>query len=453
LNFDSSTPTVVAATYAVYNAATGSNTFAVAAGTNVRETATVFSLGATNNVNLSHSFGLQLESASAARVAGTYTFTVLLSIKNGVAGTTTTLAQDVDIVVAKTTSATATANTTIAPAKSTAFIGAASGATADAVLTAVSTASSTAAGVISVRTYNSSSVAQAESITATITGAGLLNFGGISGTSLTIAGTGTSDISVLPNGVAGVATITVSTPTVTFSPKTVTFYAKAAKTITGKANNPVLVVGANSKAISATAVDANGTAWTGAMYIYASTAADALIGGSATPVACSYDSSKLVHYCPVTTIASGSASFLLIDASTVALATATSAAVTVKVSAATAATVKIAFDKATYGPYEKATITVTPLDSTGSTLGGQTFSNLLATGGISATQAFTGSSDTLTSVIVITSADASSSAPRTAGALTYTVYMPAQGTVTISATGGTSLAAAGQVAVSASAEL
>ena len=144
---------------------------------------------------------------------------------------------------------------------------------------------------------------------------------------------------------------------------------------------------------------------------------------------------------------------MLIDASTVALATATSAAVTVKVSAATAATVKIAFDKATYQPYEKAYITVTPLDSTGSTLGGQTFSTLLASGGISATQAFTGSSETLTAVSIKTSADSSSSAPRTAGALTYTVYMPAQGTVTISATVGISLAAAGQVSVSASAEV
>jgi hypothetical protein len=455
INFDSSTPTVVAGTYAVYNAATGTNTFAVAAGTNVRETATVFNLGATTNVNLNHTFGLQLESATGSRVAGTYTFTVLLSILNGIAGTTTTLAQDVNIVVAKTTAATNTANTTVAPAKSTAFLNATTGtsATADAVVTAVSTADNSVVATIPVRTYNSASVATVESITATVTGPGLVCLSSTCGKSLTVAGTGTTDLTVRADGNAGIATIAVSTPTVTFTPKTVTFYTKAAKTITAKVNYPVLVVGANSKAISATAVDANGTAWTGAMYIYASTAADALIGGSATPVACSYDSSKLVHYCPVTTIASGSASFKLIDASTVALATATSDAVTVKVSAATASTVKIAFDKATYGPYEKAYITVTPLDSTGSTLGGQTFSNLLATGGISATQAFTGSSDTLTSVIVITSADASSSAPRTAGALTYTVYMPAQGTVTISATGGTSLAAAGQVAVSASAAI
>ena len=134
----------------------------------------------------------------------------------------------------------------------------------------------------------------------------------------------------------------------------------------------------------------------------------------------------------------------MIDASTVALATATSNEVTVTVSSATANTVKLAFDKSTYAPFEKAKITVTPVDVAGKNIAGQTLANLLATGGITSTIGFSANSDTLTAVSIITDP--------TTGAATYTVYMPAgSGDVTISATGGTSLPAAGQVKVSATA--
>jgi hypothetical protein len=401
-------------------------------------------------------FEIQLDSATPAapHVAGTYTYTVVVKQYSyaGAAYTITTTTSDVSIVIA----AAANLSTTVASGSSTAFLNAGTGtsATADAAVTAVATAASTVHATIPVRTYNAAGGAAPETITASISGAGTLCSGGVCGSSLVLAGTGTTDLTILANGTAGVATIKVATTSVTFADKSLTFYAKSAKTISAKVFNPVLNIGANSKAISATAVDASGVAWTGAAFIYAVTAADELIGGSnATPVACSYDSAKLVHYCPVTTLTAGTANFKIIDASTVALATATSDTVAVKVSSATAQTVKIAFDKATYGPYEKAFITVTVLDPAGATLGGKLYSNLFATGGITSTQAFTGTSDTLTSVQLTTSTDASSSAPRTAGAQTYTVYMPAQGTVIISATGGTSLAAAGQVAVSATADV
>jgi hypothetical protein len=175
----------------------------------------------------------------------------------------------------------------------------------------------------------------------------------------------------------------------------------------------------------------------------------------------SYDSAKAAHFCPIKTIAAGTANFTVIDQSldtdgTYVLASdvaATSNAVSVKASAVPAASVKIAFDKASYQPFEKAFITVTPVDASGNAIGGQSFTNLFATGGITTTQAFGSQSDTLTAVSLTTSADASATAPRTAGAFTYTVYMPAQGTVTISATGGTALPLAGQVAVSASATI
>jgi hypothetical protein len=85
------------------------------------------------------------------------------------------------------------------------------------------------------------------------------------------------------------------------------------------------------------------------------------------------------------------------------------------------------------------------------------YPNLLATGGISSASAltFAGSTTTaesLTAVSITTKANSSSTTGARAGSMEYTVYMPVSGgTVTISATGGTSLPLAGRVAVTASA--
>jgi len=256
-------------------------------------------------------FFVQLESGTGTTIAGSYVYTaVVKQYNNGLLASTTT--KDITIVVA----ALASASKTVAPASSTAYIqaGTTTGGTSDAVVTAVATASNTARATIQVITKNAAGSAAAESITATLTGgAGLIctdDATPLCGTSLVIAGDGDTSIFVRSNGTAGTATIAVSTTTATFASKTVTFYAKSPKTITASINNPTLLVGANSKAVKAVAVDSNGTAWTGQLYIVASAAADALIGGSATiPVACSYDSTKAAHFCPVTTKATGTASF------------------------------------------------------------------------------------------------------------------------------------------------
>jgi len=322
-------------------------------------------------------FSVMLDTATVP-AAGSYVYTIVASVYDNPGTYVSQTLGDVTITVA----ALASASTTISPALSTAFIGtAAASATSDAVISAVATASATPVGYVRVRTYNASSAQMPESVTATITGAGLLSFGGISGSSLTIAADGDDDIAVLANGTAGVATINVSTTTRTFAPKTGTFFAKAAKTLTASVYNPTLLVGSNASAVVVSAVDANGINWAGQAYIVASSAADALVGGSATtPVKCSYNSTYKVHFCPVTTIATGTAKFKVIDAATVALATATSNEVTVTVSNSAPTSVVLAFDKKTYQPYEKAYITVTVLGSDGKTLQGQTFANLFATG-------------------------------------------------------------------------
>ena len=223
---------------------------------------------------------------------------------------------------------------------------------------------------------------------------------------------------------------------------------------------PLLAVGANTGAVRGVAVDANGVAWTGQAYIVASSAADALIGGSATtPVACAaYDTVNSRHNCPITTLTAGTAKFKIIDAATVAAATATSNEVTVTVSNATVATVKLEFDKATYAPNERARIYVTPLDSTGKAMQSAVYTSILASGGITVIGAvsYTGTTttaDSLTAAAAFTSAAQTSSITGAkAGSMQFTVYMPAAGgTVTLSATGGSALPIAAQVALTASA--
>ena len=393
-------------------------------------------------------FILQLDSVTAP-TAGTYTYTVVVTTYSvpaaGGAYTVTQSTQDVSIVVAAAAAASKTVNVanSFARLNLTSNVDAAG---SDAVITSLSTASATAVGYLEVGVRNASNatgVAE-DSVTVTITGAGILKQGTVTGTSFKIAATGDVEFEILPDGRAGVGTINVSTNNTTYAAKTVTFYAKAAKTITATVDFPVLAVGANANAIEASAVDANGTRWSGQAYIVASSAADALVAGSTTPVKCSFDTTDLVHYCPVTAVAAGTAKLKVIDAATVATATATSNEVTVTVSTGTPASVKLAFDKATYAPFEKATITVTPLDAAGKPISKQTDAALLATGGITSTYAFSAGSDTLTASTFSTSA--------LTGAKSYTVYMPAaSGDVVISATGGTALAAAGQVKVTATA--
>jgi len=390
-------------------------------------------------------FFVQLESGTGTTKAGTYGYTaVVKQYNNGVLASTTT--KDFNITVA----ALASASTTPAASKQWAVMSASAQPNADAVddvITSVSTVG-TVAGYFTVGNRNASDAENSEdSVTATISGPGVLCYGSTCGKSFLIAATGDADFTIKADGNAGVATISSKTNTATFANKTVTFYAKAAKTITATVATPVLQIGANASAVSVSAVDANGTPWTGTAYIVASAAADALVGGSATtPVQCAAYNADDGILCPITAISAGTAKFKVIDASTVALATATSNEVTVKVSSNKPASVKLSFDKATYAPFEKATITVTPLDASGAGVPVQTLVALLATGGITSDYAFSAGSDTLTASTFSTSA--------LTGVKKYTVYMPAaSGSVTITATGGTALPAAGQVAVTATATI
>ena len=404
-------------------------------------------------------FDLFLESNSA-QTAGSYVYTVVVTTYSNTGGsnyTVTTATQDLTITVAASTAAAAASAKTPAAANAVAYIGTATAPAADAVVTAVATASTTPVAYIKTNINNTNGTAGVaeDSLTATLTGPGLICDGSVCGKSLSnIALTaGTKELTVRADGNAGVATINISSTVATLAAKTVTFYAKAAKTLTASVRVPVLAVGANSGAVSVAAVDASGIAWTGTAYIYASSAADALIAGSETPSACSYTATTGIR-CDITGKLVGTAKFKVIDAATVATATATSNEVTVTVSAGTPGSVTIAFDKTDYAPFEKAKITVTVLDTAGKGLPAQTVSDVFTAGGITSTIGFSANSDTLTATNVVLQAASSSSTGAVAGSQVYYVYMPAgSGEVTVSATGSTGLALAGRVAVSAKANV
>jgi hypothetical protein len=408
-------------------------------------------------------FGLMLDTATTrADGEGDYVYTAVVTPYTGgaaaVAGTPVQV--DLTFTVNKTAAAAAAASGTIDPSKSTAFLGTAAGATADASISKVATAATTAHGYINVITKTSTSLQAPESVTITVTGPGLVcnPAATVCGKSITHAADGDDDFPVRADGTAGVASIVVKTTTVTFPAKTITFYAKAAKTITATVNAPVISVGANGTALAtapiwASAVDADGNVWGGAAYVYASTAADALIAGSnATPVACTFNAAKGLHACPVSGVAKGTASFKVIDAATVALATATSNAVDLRVSTGVATTAKLSFDKATYAPGEKAQVRVQVLDEAGLAMPAATITSGFTTGGISSTKSFFTGSETTTATTITVAAATSATDGTNAGHMTYTVYMPmSNGVVTISATGSTGLGLAGRVALSATA--
>ena len=432
----------------------------------------LYTLSAGSIGNVGAKFGVQVDSVAAAIIAGTYSFTVF--VKQYTEGVTqpVTTSYTVSLVSAPVVSV------ATVPSAVTSFVNLKAAATAagtdsasDALTSSVSTAGTTAGYLfVGNRNANNNSATAQDSITATVTGAGQVcattGFAtpvvGTCGKSIKVSAIGDYQFVLQADGSAGASSIALSASVAGWSyTKNATFYSKAAKTITATVAIPNLRIGTNAGAVRVTAVDATGVNWTGAFYIVASAEADALVGGSATtPVACgAYSATDGYAKCDIATLTTGTAKFKVIDAATVALATATSNEVTVNVINSVPATVKLSFDKATYAPNERARIYVTPLDAAGKEmqeitadlLAGGSAPGITINGGIS----FVGSTTTADSLIatsIATSSTSSSTSGAKAGSRVYTVYMPsAGGTVTISATGGTGLPVAGRVAVTASA--
>ena len=388
-----------------------------------------------------------------ARVAGTYSYTIILTQSGtqygaGSKNTATPITGTLNITVA----ALDAESTTASAGSSSAFIhNAASGTpTADNTSSVLATASTTARAWLYVNLVNTGGGQASESVTLTTT---IGNFGPSGGASVGKqivveygAATAAKYYPLFADGTAGTAVITVKSASVTFASKSVTFYASAPATLVASALNTTPGVGTNSSAVQVVAKDANGNLWGGSLAIYS----DTLATISDTGTACANANTTVGAFlCPVTGVVAGTAKVKVYASAQTVI----SNEISLTVSQATAATVKLSWDKAAYAPGEKATLKVEVLNSTGTAVPNATFANLFATGGISLTSAAGNGSDTLTAVSITTSTAAQDFAgTSTTGAKLYTVYMPSSGaTVTASATGGTSLPAAGQVKVSASA--
>jgi hypothetical protein len=320
----------------------------------------------------------------------------------------------------------------------------------------------------------------AESVTVTTT---LGTVGSASGTSVgksvTFAYTAGSPLNVFifADGTAGTATINISTPSVTFPSKTVTFYSTTVAKITAVQGTKTIAVGTNSATantngyapIWAKATDANGLTVRlnadAAASVYAYSSDLTVISDSGT--ACAYNSTLGYNLCPLTGLKAGTATITLRDLGTGTTSGAIlSNAITVKVATATPATIKMAFDKATYFPGERAFLTVTALDSAGNSVAPGTIAALLATGGFTSSASLTnlyysGAAQTVlpssTEVVLghyVKSVNPNNSTDSTEPAFIIAMNMPTGGTsASITATGGTSVASAGRVAVTATATI
>ena len=312
-------------------------------------------------------------------------------------------------------------------------------ATADASVYAPKATATDAAAVIVVTPKNAAGGSATESILATVSGSGLIGYGTnattMSATGRALVIPNGNYIGVFADGTAGVATITLTTLTgAVIATEQVTFYGDIA-TIVATPVKSVIAVGANTTTIKAVAKDIAGvTVGAGTLKAYSSDIAVVSDSGTAATIV----NGEAVF--TITGVKTGGVAITVKD-STGAIA---SAPVSTRVEGA-AATVKLSFDKATYLPGEAATIKVTVLDAAGLPLSGKTHANLFATGGITSSYAFGTGSDVLTATSITTDTETVKS---------YKVFMPlAENIVTASATGGTSLPLAGQVVVTATAEV
>ena len=437
----------------------------------------------TSNANTYTTLKLKLHAAitSSGLAAGSYVYTVTATPSTASAYVTAD-AKSIDVtitVAANDAAASAAYSTAVMSSGATSWTAPVPGTDSSVAVTATASSTSKATLRVTLASALNVSTFTAESVTVTTT---LGTVGSASGTSVgksvTFAYTAGSPLNVFifADGTAGTATISISTPSVTFSNKTVTFYSTTVAAITATQRAATIAVGAASISsttgyapIWAKATDANGLTVRlnadAAASVYAYSSDLTVISDSGT--ACAYNSTVGFNLCPLTGLKAGTATITLRNLGTGATSGAiVSSPITVKVSTATPATIKMAFDKATYSPGERAFLTVTALDSAGNSVAPGTIAALLATGGFTSSASITnlyysGAAQTAlptsTEVVLqhyVKSLSPNSWADSTEPAFIIAMNMPTGGTsASITATGGTSVASAGRVAVTATATI
>jgi len=333
----------------------------------------------------------------------------------------------------------ATAQTNVySAAKSTAYVNtgdnagdATSDATYAAGLTAAATLSTTVErGTITVTQNDASGNALTsgfKAVSATITGGGLLGTASDTptGAAVSSSAAATTSIKIFSNGTAGSATVTVSVDGVAVKTLKVTFYGAVAS-LTATVKKAYLQASTNTIAdvIFVDAKDAQGNLVVNTPTITSATTGVALTGACAAsdPTTTPATPAK----CTVTTGATTGSALLTITASTVTTVTTTA---TVNVSKSVATTIVLATDKATYGPGEKATLSLTLKDSNGAPVASGDYTTALVAGGLTPSSALTSTLKFNSTDTTITVLD---------GKATVDFYVPiTAGPVTISGTYGT----------------
>ena len=371
---------------------------------------------------------------AAPTIAGTYKVKLTPALPNGTSVPNATV-QYITITV----SVAAADDTKASAATTTAYLQGSGSTNASTVVTdsvvAVSmalTSGTTAvrAGFIKVNQLNAASAASSESLTAEISGPGTLGSGVYDVASRGRALTVKKDdyITIWNDGSSGKATITIKgavTGTV-LATKSVTFYGAMA-TLTGTVNKAILAVSENAAAVSVSAKDSAGTTMASLLAletIYAFSSDTTIATVPAPAASYSVDSATVA----VTGVKAGSATITFGNASTLAASTIKSAPISVRVGSTAVASVAVAFDKATYVPGEKATITLSLKDSTGQLVVPGTYELWATDYGLNFAKGFSqGTAPATTETAVATSV--------LTGVKTYTVYMPVTaGTVTLTGT-------------------
>jgi hypothetical protein len=373
------------------------------------------------------------------------TYVVRLTPAVGAGGTAASLQSATYKEVTITVTQNAATDTVAASATSLITKGETNTATEDAVVTHGKTASTTvAAATIAVTLKNAAGVTTTgESYTATISGAGQLGSGaqvadgsGITAKGRAITVKAGDVVRVYPDGTSGVGTITIgSAAGVILATEKVTFAGDAA-TVTTTVESAVIAPTAGvADVLSVVVKDSAGTEIQDAT-LYVTSSDTTIIGNSYKSSCGAWNSTYKVYYCSLDGVKAGTAS---ITVGTKASATATTGvnatAVSVRVGSTTPASVAITTDKTSYIPGEKAVISVVLKDKDGLILADGTYTDIFATGGITANYTLGSGSDTTTA----TSVDGFAS-----GVKKFSVYMPiAETDVKFSWTTGSVTAAAG----------
>jgi hypothetical protein len=375
---------------------------------------------------------LTTDNVTGPTKAGTYTVKLTPASLGGSGALQGSAAVTFNIVV--TVGASADTNASAANSKVVLQAGGDAGTTVPVTDSVVSgsNVAGTKYGYVYVKQYNAANSTNAsESITATISGAGTLgtSIAGVSlGRSISVKKDDTITIWSDGNSGTGTISITGSTSGTLLGTKTVSFYG-AMSALAGTVNTSILALGDNARAVSVGATDSAkakittlNSVTSEAIYAFSSDTTIATV--PATAVSYSVDSAVVT----VTGVKAGSATITFGNASTLAASTIKSAPITVRIGSTAVASVSVAFDKTTYAPGEKATITLSLKDSSGNLVVPGTYELWASTYGLVSAKNFSqGTGPASTETAVATAA--------LTGLATYTVYMPVTaGTVTLSGT-------------------